>query len=81
MSNSGLNLLDVEVILKHNNMQYIDLSFNEMEAISPKLFSNMLQLTNVDLSVNKLFNMGQIHFQNCLPETYFLRKLIYEAIT
>ena len=75
MSNCGFNLFDVEVILKHNNMQYIDLSFNGMEAISPKLFSNMLQLTNVDLSVNKLFNMGQNLFSEL-----FARNLLLEEV-
>ena len=75
MSNSGLNLFDVEVILKHNNIQYIDLSFNGMEAISPKLFSNMLQLTNVDLSMNKLFNMGQNSFSELFAQNLLLEEV------
>ena len=75
MSNSGLNLLDVEVILKHNNMQYIDLSFNGMEGISPKLFSNMLQLTNVDLSVNKLFSMEQTSFSELFAKNLLLEEV------
>ena len=75
MSKCGFNLLDVEVFVKHNNIQYIDLSFNEMEAISPKFFSNMHQLTNVDLSMNKLSEMDQNAFSKLFAKNLLLEEV------
>ena len=55
ISHSGLNRLEMAVTIKHNHLRYVDLSFNDMEGISSKFFSNMAHLTKVDLSFNKLY--------------------------
>ena len=77
MSRSGLNRLEVEVTMVHNHISYVDLSFNDIEEISSNFFSNMSNLTKVDLSFNKLYNI--MYFDKTFSEIFTHNKHLVEV--